>query len=77
MRFRSWLLAIVATALTPWMGPHVDQYVPVGWVLLRGGTEDADRGFWVIAPAVVSVVFLIWFVLLRWLAGSVAPGGRR
>lgn len=65
---RPWRLAIVAAVLTPWMGPHVDQYVPVGWVLVRGGAEGADRRFWVVAAAVMGGVFLGWFVLFRWLA---------
>lgn len=68
MRLRPWRLAVVAAVLTPWMGPHVDHYVPLGWVLVRGGAEGADRGFWVVAAGVVGVVFLAWFVLFRWLA---------
>ncbi len=33
MQTHRWWLAIVATLPTPWIGPHIDQYVPVGWVL--------------------------------------------
>lgn len=77
MRFHFWWLAIVATVLTPWIGPHVDRYVPAGWVLLRGGVEDADRGFWIIAVAGAGLVFLAWFTLFRWVAGRVFPGARR
>lgn len=35
--------------LTPWIGPHADQYVPVGQVLSHADAENADCGFWVIA----------------------------
>ncbi len=50
---------------------------PAGWVLWRGGVEDADTSFWIIAAAEVRVVFLVWCTLFRWVAGRVAPGARR
>lgn len=77
MRIRSWGLAIVTTVLTPWIGPHVDQYVPAGWVLWRGGVEDANKSFWIIAAAGAGLVFLVWCTLFHWVAGRVAPGARR
>lgn len=63
MQTHRWWLAIVATLLTPWIGPHIDQYVPVGWVLFRAGAEDADRGFWIIAAVALGVIYLVWLVL--------------
>lgn len=72
MQTHRWWLAIVATLLTPWIGPHVDRYVPVGWVLLRVGAEDADRGFWALAVAGLGVVFLAWLVLFSGLAAWLA-----
>jgi len=43
MQTHRWWLAVVATLLTPWIGPHIDQYVPVGWVLFRARAEDVDH----------------------------------
>ena len=72
MQTHRWWLAIIATLLTPWIGPHIDQYVPVGWVMFQAGTEDADSGFWVIAAAALGVIYLAWLVLFSglfaWLA---------
>ena len=68
MQTHRWWLAIVATLLTPWIGPHIDQYVPVGWVLFRAGAEDADRGFWIIAAVSLGVIYLVWLVLFSGLA---------
>lgn len=63
-----WWLAFVATLLTPWIGPHIDQYVPVGWVLFRAVAEDVDRGFWVIAAVALGVIYLVWLMLFSGLA---------
>lgn len=87
MRAHRWWLAFVATLLTPWIGPHIDQYVPLGGLLLRVGAGEADSGFWVIAGMVICVIYLAWFGLLSglaaWLArhrrdrgGSNKPGSR-
>lgn len=59
IRTHRWWVAIAATLLTPWIGPHVDQYVPVGQVLFHAGTENADRGFWVIAAVVLGVILSV------------------
>lgn len=72
MRTHRWWLAVVATLLTPWIGPHIDQYVPAGQVLFRAGAEDADRGFWVIAAVALGVVYLAWLVFLSGLAAWLA-----
>lgn len=72
MQTHRWWLAIVATLLTPWIGPHIDQYVPVGRVLFRAGTEDADDGFWVIAAVALAVIYLAWLVLFSGLAAWLA-----
>lgn len=72
MQIHRWWLAIVATVLTPWIGPHIDQYVPVGWVLFLAGAEDADRGFWGLAVVGLGVIFLAWLVLFSGLAAWLA-----
>lgn len=72
MQTHRWWLAIVATLLTPWIGPHIDRYVPVGWVLFQANTEGADRGFWVIAAVALGVIYLAWLVLFAGLAAWLA-----
>jgi hypothetical protein len=65
------LLALVATLLTPWLGPHVDQYVPMGWVLIKA-PGNAPGSFWVLAVAACGVVYLVWLgvftAVAAWLA---------
>lgn len=68
IRTHRWWVAIVATLLTPWIGPHVDRFVPVGQVLFHAGAENADRGFWVIAAVALGVIYLAWLVLFSGLA---------
>ncbi len=72
MQPHRWWLAIVATLLIPWIGPHIDQYVPVDRVLFRAGTEDAGRDFWVIAAVALAVIYLAWLVLFSGLAAWLA-----
>ncbi len=72
MQTHRWWLAVVATLLTPWIGPHIDRYVPVGWVLFQADTEDADSGFWVIAAVALGVIYLAWLVLFYGLAAWLA-----
>ena len=72
MQAHRWWLAIIATLPTPWIGPHIDQYVSGGWVMFQAGTEDADRGFWVIAAAVLGVIYLAWPVLFSGLSAWLA-----
>jgi hypothetical protein len=42
MKIHRWWLALVSALLTPWLGPHIDRYVPIGWVLLRAGDENGS-----------------------------------
>ena len=63
-----WWLAFIATLLTPWLGPHVDRYVPIGWVLLQSRAESPDWGFWVIAALFLAVAYFVWFMLLTGIA---------
>lgn len=72
MQSHRWWLASVVTLLTPWIGPHIDQYVPVGWVLFQAGAEEVERSFWIIAAVVLGVIYTVWLVLFSalfaWLA---------
>lgn len=70
MKLHRWWLALVATFLTPWVGPHIDRYVPVGWVLARALDEKPDFGFWILAGVLLAVGYLAWvlvFTGLGWL----------
>lgn len=72
IRTHRWWVAIVATLLTPWIGPHVDRFVPVGQVLFHTGAENADHGFWIIAAVALGVIYLAWLVLFSGLAAWLA-----
>ena len=63
-----WWLALIAVLLTPWVGPHIDRYLPLGWVLIRATTETPDVGFWIIAGALLVLGYVAWFLLLSGLA---------
>ena len=68
MRTHRWWLALVAALLTPWIGPHLDSYVPVGWVLLQAPANAPDAGFWVIAGVLLAVCYLVWLAVLSGLS---------
>ena len=68
MKIHRWWLALVAALLTPWIGPHIDRYLPVGWVLLQAGAEKPDPGFWVIAGVLLCIAYVVWLGLLSGLA---------
>jgi arginine exporter protein ArgO len=59
-----WWLALLAALLTPWLGPHIDGYLPVGMVLLRATRDAPDAGFWVLAGVLLAVEYALWFALL-------------
>jgi hypothetical protein len=64
MRTHRWWLALLAALLTPWIGPHLDEYVPLGWVLLRAPANSPDAGFWVLAGVLLAVCYLVWLAIL-------------
>lgn len=65
MKRRSFLwLALPGALLTPWIGPHVDQYLPLGLVLVRAPREHPDAGFWLIAGALFVVGYALSFSVL-------------
>ena len=55
-RFRGWrlLLAAIIGLLLPFPGPHVDRYLPLGAVLLKG-IGEAPASFFLLAGAILSV----------------------
>lgn len=59
-----WWLALIAALLTPWIGPHIDRYVPAGWVLIQASAEAPDPGFWVIGAVLLALYYVAWLVLL-------------
>ena len=72
MRLHRWWLALVAALLTPWVGPHMDGYLPVGWVVLRARSESPDAAFWVICALLLSFGYLLWLALLSGIAAWTA-----
>lgn len=72
MKIHRWWLALVGALLTPWIGPHIDRYLPVGWVLLQANAEAPDVGFWVIAGVLLCVAYVVWLVLLSVIAALLA-----
>lgn len=72
MKIHRWWLALVAALLTPWIGPHIDRYLPVSWVLLQASTEAPDVGFWVIAGVLLGVAYAVWLALLSVIAALLA-----
>ena len=71
MKKHRWWLALAAALLTPWIGPHLDGYLPLGWVLLQARSNSPDAGFWAIAGVLLCVAYGAWFGLLSlaaWLA---------
>lgn len=67
-----WWLAAILTLLSPWLGPHVDAYLPLGWVLFHATKEQPDAFFWALAGVVLLVVYGVWVAILGaagwWLA---------
>jgi hypothetical protein len=63
MKAHRWWFALVAALLTPWFGPHVDGYLPLGWVLAQARSNSADAGFWVLAALLLCMVYAVWFAL--------------
>jgi hypothetical protein len=72
MNRHRWWLALLAAVLTPWVGPHLDRYVPVGWVLLQAASESVDAGFWLLAGVLLAVGYGIWFALLTLAAAGLS-----
>ena len=68
MQIHRWWLALVAALLTPWIGPHIDRYLPVGWLLLQASAEAPDAGFWVIAGVLLCLAYVAWLVFLSGVA---------
>lgn len=77
MSIHRWWLALVAALATPWIGPHIDRYVPVGWLLFQAGAESADAGFWVIAGALLALGYAVGFLLLSGIAAGLSRRRRR
>jgi hypothetical protein len=54
----------MAALLTPWIGPHVDGYLPLVGVLVQARSNSADWAFWAIAGVLLCVAYGVWFGLL-------------
>ena len=55
------LVSFLVALFLPFPGPHISDYIPVGWTLIRGGLEawrgsDTDlRGFYLIVSILLAV----------------------
>jgi predicted metal-binding membrane protein len=67
MSIHRWWLALVAALLTPWIGPHIDRYTPVGWVLAQAA-DGADAAFWLIAGMLLVIGYALWLGVFTVLA---------
>lgn len=63
-----WGLALVATLLTPWIGPHADSYIPLCAVLVRAAGESPEAAFWLLAGGMLAVIYAAWAGALSALA---------
>ena len=68
LRTHRWWLAAVAALLTPWVGPHISDYIPVGWALIRAGGASADAAFWIIAGVLLTLGYAVWLLVLTVIA---------
>jgi hypothetical protein len=68
VRTHRWWLAAVAALLTPWIGPHISDYIPVGWALIRAGGASPDAAFWVIAAVLLTVGYLVCLLVFTLIA---------
>ena len=59
-----WWIAAILTLLSPWPGPHVDGYLPLGWVLVRAAQDLPDAFFWALASGLLLVVYGLWLAIL-------------
>ena len=64
MRRDRWWLAAVLTLLSPWLGPHVDGYMPLGWIVVYAFGQHPDAFFWVLAAGVFLLVYGVWVAIL-------------
>jgi hypothetical protein len=77
LRTHRWWLAAVGALSTPWFGPHITDYIPVGWALLRVGSGDPDAAFWILAAILLLVGYGVWLLILTLVAGRFGGGVKR
>jgi hypothetical protein len=63
-----WWLALPAALLTPWIGPHIDRYLPLGGLLLEARKGGTDLGFWILAAGLLVIAYLVWLLILSAIA---------
>jgi len=64
-RFRGWrlLLAAIIGLLLPFPGPHLDRYLPLGAVLLKG-IGEAPASFFLLAGVILIVYIAVVYALI-------------
>jgi hypothetical protein len=68
LRTHRWWLAAIAALFTPFIGPHISDYLPIGFLLILGlatglGSERPDAAFWIIAVGLLVVSYGIWLLV--------------
>ena len=68
LRTHRWWLAAVAALFTPFIGVHITDYVPIGFLLLLAaagslGSEGPDAGFWLIAGGLFVLSYGLWLLV--------------
>ena len=68
LRTHRWWLSAIAALLTPWIGPHISDYIPVGWALIRAGSASPDAAFWIIAGVLFTLGYAAWLLVFTAIA---------
>ena len=68
LRTHRWWLSAIAALLTPWIGPHISDYIPVGWALIRAGGASPDAAFWIIAGVLLTLGYAAWLLVFTVIA---------
>jgi len=77
---RRWLAAIAAL-FTPFGGPHISDYLPIGFLLILRlatglGSERPDVGFWLIAGGLFVVSYGGWLLVFSVIVWMRRPPAR-
>jgi len=62
MRKRLLISILIALAL-PFPGPHIDSYIPLGWLPFRGEFWTADWFFYLLFLGLLAIYWLATFIL--------------
>ena len=78
-RVKRLLVSIVIALLLPCPGPHISDYIPVFWTLMRVGIRDPDAiagGFYVVVGVAILFYTGVVFAILTIIASLRARHAR-